>query len=152
MFFPDLQTRQLDDSYCVRFVGWPSITKPFSQGSVSPDFIHALMKHVEEVWVPILYAGWHDCEFCVDEPDISSFDLCIPAGNILYFAPAMIGHYVVAHQYQPPQEFVEAVLTSPAQATPEFYSAIRPFAERWDLIHRAGVGGFCWKRRLSQSR
>jgi hypothetical protein len=38
----------------------------------------------------------------------------------VYAAPNFIYHYVVVHHYQPPEEFVEAVLAGPLPRSPEY--------------------------------
>ncbi|MBW3637718.1 MAG: hypothetical protein KY445_14830 [Armatimonadetes bacterium] len=87
-------------------------------------------------------AGDHECELCkrrfLRQTFSSSFNLFIPADSILYFSPIMVEHYILKHRYQPPQQFVEAVLASPAQETREYFQAIRPFAERWPML-RSGL-------------
>ncbi len=40
-------------------------------------------------------------------------------------APTLIYHYVVDHQYCPPEEFIEAVLTGPVPGSPQHISLLR---------------------------
>ena len=71
--------------------------------------------------------GCHVCEFCARPDDLIAIDQhyedvweMFRCGNgeihvksvagVIYCAPQLIVHYVSEHQYQPPQEFVEAVL------------------------------------------
>jgi hypothetical protein len=95
-------------------VGWLDARYAFHRGVTSPEFREALRRLVESPM--LLHRGYHVCEFC--PPD--SRDHGGPPGNgqirvrgrdgIWYAAPTMVHHYVVAHQYQPPPEFVDAVL------------------------------------------
>jgi len=39
---------------------------------------------------------------------------------VLYAAPALIYHYVVEHDYKPPQEFIDAVMTVPQPGSEEY--------------------------------
>jgi hypothetical protein len=43
---------------------------------------------------------------------------------VTYAAPEGIAHYVAAHGYQPPEEFCEALLQSPAVDTAEYFAAL----------------------------
>ena len=39
-----------------------------------------------------------------------SAEIRVRGANRVYAAPELVYHYVVAHQYKPPREFIEAVL------------------------------------------
>jgi hypothetical protein len=77
-----------------------------------------------------IFFGLHECPFCSQAPsiallaeniDLGSGELRIRGvGNIVYAAPDLIYHYVVDHQYQPPTEFVNAILNSPLPNTVEY--------------------------------
>ena len=72
--------------------------------------------------------GVHECEFCRAPEDLiqlgrecrsvwrmarsgnGEIRVCSRLG-VTYVAPALVWHYVAEHQYQPPQEFIEAVLS-----------------------------------------
>jgi len=129
MYFADLS------QYCygkaepdpnVLNVGWLSSAHPYTQGSVSDLFVTHLRHLVQS---PVnLYRGLHFCEFC-PEPQVRTtpggLRIVDPrpgtAGNgeirvrgasgQIYVAPALIHHYVTAHGYRPPAEFVSAVET-----------------------------------------
>ncbi len=136
MFYTDLKTNELDDGYLIRAVGWLTNTEPFTVGSVSVEFRDVLHRHIEAAWQPFYFAGCHDCELCESQPFSSSFNLFISTDSILYYSPIMVEHYIIDHDYQPPQEFINAVMASPAQATTEYFQAVRPFAERWNLLKK----------------
>ena len=68
--------------------------------------------------------GLHDCEFCDEESPIK-LPASVPEGyvwlgmgelhvrgqnQITYSAPSLMIHYILRHEYQPPAEFVDAVL------------------------------------------
>ncbi|KRR18256.1 hypothetical protein CQ14_25405 [Bradyrhizobium lablabi] len=74
-----------------------------------------------------LTRGWHFCEFCpkpaktVSPGRIRMLDPAArtlgngeirvaSAAGIIYVAPLLVLHYVVAHGYLPPQEFIDAVI------------------------------------------
>ncbi|MBK8252213.1 MAG: hypothetical protein IPK82_06040 [Polyangiaceae bacterium] len=63
--------------------------------------------------------GFHRCEFCsldevVAEKDgvvklLGSAEVWLPGESVLYAAPNLIVHYIRAHGYQPPAEYLRAV-------------------------------------------
>jgi hypothetical protein len=101
-------------------VGWLDKAHGFSRGVVPPGFVERL---VEICSRPVVqHRGFHVCELCDFEPD-PTFAAHRAAGALssavirvvgrdgrVYHSPAMILHYVKAHGYQPPQEFVVAVM------------------------------------------
>lgn len=111
----------------MRAVGWLSNTHPFTTGSVPESFLTALHEHIQDAWQPVVAAGFHECELCPINPAMNGNNLWIPGVTVLYLAPGMIEHYIQDHQYQPPQEFINAVLSCPSQGTPEFLQAMQPF-------------------------
>lgn len=100
-------------------VGWLGATVPFNRGVAPSAFVLALAelcRHPQ--W---LHRGLHICELCPVATAVGAkFD-----GNALeygngqlrvlgrdgtwYSAPTLVHHYVVAHGYLPPNEFVDAV-------------------------------------------
>ena len=72
--------------------------------------------------------GWHACPFCeVEYPirvevdgerqPIGDAEIRVSGtGGRAYAAPTLISHYVDAHRYRPPEEFVDAVLRTPGAA------------------------------------
>ncbi len=93
-------------------VGWLDNSHPFPEADTPPDFRAALSKICEKSRRSSLmdYCGVHECEICGD--GCCGKEIEIPGKNgITYIAPDMIDHYVIAHRYKPPQEFIEAVLS-----------------------------------------
>jgi hypothetical protein len=100
-------------------VGWLSCEHPFTTGELSSSFSHILQCLISwPVFDPIdtgIAMGYHGCEFCsplgAEEPASGTGELWVPgAGRLIYVAPTLVAHYVEAHRYLPPQEFIEAVL------------------------------------------
>jgi hypothetical protein len=74
--------------------------------------------------------GWHDCEICGNEDqsgpareigpvihwrgrDLQLYGhghYLVRSENVVYMVPALVLHYMLAHHYRPPDEFVEAVI------------------------------------------
>jgi len=106
-------------------VGWLSPGHPFPRGPVPLAFAHELQRLSRE---PVeLTRGCHTCEFCRPPEDIIAAEPryrevweMFRCGNgelhvrgetgLVYCSPALVVHYVSEHQYQPPPEFVAAVL------------------------------------------
>jgi hypothetical protein len=53
--------------------------------------------------------GWLDAEHDYPKGEVE-LEIYVPGRNGIYVAPSLIYHYVVDHHYQPPAEFMEAVL------------------------------------------
>lgn len=136
----------------IRAIGWLESPHPFNRGSVDPDFCERLMALIEWPVFGLWELGMHWCSLCAAEgrigPDNRSSQavLLVPASKCVYEAPIWIGHYVLGHSYQPPDEFCRAVQSSPEPGSNEFRRALLahvpelandvadafPFFEEWD--------------------
>ena len=103
-------------------VGWLDLTHPFHQGATEPEFHHRLVALCEH---PVHRTrGIHRCSFCPVPGDgtaqretldgrtavLGSAEIRVRGAGVTYAAPDLIYHYVVRHQYHPPDEFIRAVL------------------------------------------
>lgn len=109
-------------------VGWLSIDHPFKNGIVPAETI-AKFKALDARGRMFLAAGHHACEFCphlANRHPAHSFEYegetfflgsaeiwVTSSAGICYVAPNLIIHYIEAHQYLPPEEFIQAVLQMP---------------------------------------
>jgi hypothetical protein len=102
-------------------VGWLAIEYPFAKKKACEELLDALfetcLRTVNQT------RGFHECQFC-DAPTfgvevsrndqrtgLGSAEIRVEGkGGIRYAAPDLIYHYVAEHDYDPPKEFVEAVL------------------------------------------
>ncbi|GLZ29987.1 hypothetical protein Lesp02_21770 [Lentzea sp. NBRC 105346] len=93
-------------------VGWLSKKAPFPTGPV-PDGVLPALRTLASQRTHVT-RGWHWCEFCGghrDERARGHMEIHVPgADGRSYSAPDLLPHYIEAHSYQPPLEFVEAVL------------------------------------------
>ena len=100
------------------------------RGPVPPGFIDRLKVLIQHHHAQT--RGFHVCQFCTDLPAALSpgeafhpklYDECLADGRLSsaeirvrgedgrwYAAPRMIAHYVEAHGYRPPEEFIRAVI------------------------------------------
>jgi hypothetical protein len=113
-------------------IGWLLPAHDFVQGVAPPEFV-AKLKRLAATWGDSTLAlGWgacggvHTCEFCGHA--LGAGRLGVPAGDRLFYAPDMIAHYVEAHAYLPPAEFVAAVLACPIPGTKAYATAVARFA------------------------
>jgi hypothetical protein len=114
-------------------VGWLDKKFTYNTGSVSKVFLDRLgLFCMDPVVMPFDQAN---CPLCLEYPIIDTphgrlefgpGELRIPSqSNIVYAAPTMIYHFIKDHNYQPPQEFIEAVLKAPLPDSQEYKEFIR---------------------------
>ena len=98
-------------------VGWLSSVVDYEQGDTSSTFLKRLTLLCKNP--PGRYAtmGFHACEFC--GRFLGGSEIRVIAPDKVYAAPVLVFHYVEAHNYRPPQEFIDAVLTAPLPASDE---------------------------------
>ncbi len=122
-------------------VGWLDASRPFNRGPVPEWFADTLLDVVGHPPVNEM-RGLHNCEFCPPGVDtiadprpgrswLAYYEIRVPAGpGVMFAAPALIWHYVTAHDYLPPAEFVEAVQRYDAGWATEPSPWIPPDVER----------------------
>lgn len=59
----------------------------------------------------------------------------------IYAAPDMIYHYIEAHKYQPPEEFIEAVYTGPIPGDEVYFQRLRALGLKWKINTLPAAGG-----------
>lgn len=134
MYYPDLSPYPHDKSSEVDrpilCIGWLARKYPYTQGEVPIAFM-------EQLWIfccnSVFYTlGYHRCPFCRNssfgvlvqrsgrELRLGSGEIRVVGKRAIYAAPNLIYHYVEAHHYSPPDEFIQAVLEGPLPGTPEY--------------------------------
>ncbi|MBL8019922.1 MAG: hypothetical protein JNM27_09670 [Leptospirales bacterium] len=115
MFLPDLSPysygREIPG---VQAVGWLSEKKSFPVGTVNAETLHKIRAlAIDTRWN--VMRGTHQCEICGPGGPGCNSELAVPdrARGIVYSAPSLITHYIEAHGYRPPDEFLEAVEAAP---------------------------------------
>jgi hypothetical protein len=150
-FFPDLcESTMVSTGKHVRAIGWLSKEHVYTTGSTTDEFASRLAKICQN-WTSCpeelgfgMFMGWHTCEFCGRFR--ADGNIGIPAGDLLYIAPEMIHHYVTAHQYSPPSEFIDAIMACPVPGTPEYARLCRPFRDLQDAYVNER-----WNRMVTQA-
>lgn len=104
-------------------IGWLDIHHPFPRRNASEELLDALFERCLQY--DVLTRGCHICEFCDEqkrgetltvrrhgrEAWLGSAEITVEGKDgKIYAAPNLIYHYVARHDYDPPQEFVEALL------------------------------------------
>jgi hypothetical protein len=123
-------------------VGWLAAAHPYERGRVDEPFFLRLMSALVDPWQPFAAGGFHRCEFCQfsggpgrvnysSRPGdqltvtVGATNLFVPGRGVLYMAPSLIVHYIDAHDYTPPREFIDAVLACPEMRSADYLRAIR---------------------------
>ena len=99
-------------------IGWLDNKNLYPTGNTSDTFIDCLF---EICCSPVAQTrGWHSCPFCDEYPVeihknnqtlvLGSAEIMVQGREIVYMAPNLIGHYVDAHKYCPPTDFIDAVV------------------------------------------
>lgn len=106
-------------------VGWLSVSHPYAHGEVEVEIVIKLARICREGVKRT--RGFHVCELCPPQPfdapptptivrlDHSEYAVggaeirVVSSSGKVFAAPDMIVHYVTAHEYRPPDEFLDAV-------------------------------------------
>ena len=111
-FFEDLTPHtysRVTDEHTVLNVGWLCGSQPFVTGTTTQEFQDTLADLV--LRQILLHRGAHGCNLgCSNRPYGNGQIRVLGQDQIWYSAPILIHHYVVKHEYRPPDEFVSAVL------------------------------------------
>jgi hypothetical protein len=139
-------------------VGWLEPEHRFEQGRVDESFFARLMTLLVEPWQPFAVAGFHHCGFCRFtggpgtihyQPQrggsvsavVGASNIFVPGLDAIYMAPSLIAHYIDAHAYRPPDEFIAAVMTCPEMRSAAYLRAIHALGGAVLLKPPAGEAG-----------
>ena len=90
-------------------IGWLDENYPFATGKATSKFRSNLRQLAKDIKNPMW--GHHECEFCKGRKATGNGEIHVAGPDgVTYVAPEMIVHYVDAHDYLPPQQFLDAVL------------------------------------------
>jgi len=118
-------------------VGWIESPPDLTTGPVDARFFEALTALLVDPWQPLTQAGSHRCTLCrfTGGPAVVRFrdreiavgvtNVFVPTHDRTYVAPSLIAHYIDAHDYAPPPEFQQAVLSSPPMKSMDYYKLLR---------------------------
>ena len=125
-------------------IGWLGEGQPFPTGETSSEFKERLLEFCFYDHAFNKTRGNHSCELpeCPIEAGImgktpaplkrgeqtawfGSHEIRVVGSSRVYAAPTMIYHYVTDHNYLPPEEFIQAVLTGPGPGTDSYWEQYR---------------------------
>jgi len=112
------------DSDALRTVGWLGEDSDFQHGEVQLNFFERLKLLCADPWEPVVSAGLHQCQLCQFDGPRFSRNVFVPYQGQIYVAPVGIVHYIAAHRYRPPQQFVDAVLACPPMRSMQYHKAL----------------------------
>lgn len=106
-------------------VGWLERGKPFATGEVAVEVFTRLVEYIKDPWQPLQLMGFHRCDLCLYDGGVASHkNVFIPADGIIFVCPEGIVHYMIAHWYQPPDVFCQAVLACPPMRSMDYLKAL----------------------------
>lgn len=114
-FFPDLTPHTYSPTGGLELVnvGWLDEGGIFPVGPTTAEFHDALRRLCDK---PVyVHRGGHACSFCEGTHGIAEGNGQIRVrgkNGVWYSAPTLIYHYVTHHEYLPPQQFIDAVLSA----------------------------------------
>lgn len=113
------------DATALRAVGWLGRGHEFPVAPADRHFFDKLCLLLVAPFEPLTSFGSHRCDLCQFSGgpgtlrngdavvQMGASNLFVPGRGVVYVAPSLIAHYIDAHGYRPPDEFVEAVLQCP---------------------------------------
>jgi hypothetical protein len=118
-------------------VGWLDISVPCSTGATPQQFQEVLLDFCLDEYTAQYCMGYHECQYCINPPwsivvqhrsgkevVLGGGEIRVIGNSIIYASPTLIYHYVSAHNYKPPDEFVEAVLNGPRPGSEEHQAVL----------------------------
>jgi hypothetical protein len=125
-----------------RNIGWLASGVNFQTAPPDPQFVERLWRFCK---ISVGQTrGLHVCEMCGSRESNAvrrnEEELLLGSAEIrvvgiqgqLYAAPNLIYHYVVVHNYSPPAEFVDAVLTGPCPPDDRYFELLSKLGLTWE--------------------
>lgn len=123
-YFKDLSINKIDKnlSYTIINIGWIDNMHEFNKGKVTDEFLISLWEYIKVpinrtrgIYHNVLLDGknktfvvkYQGYNIILGSAEIRVIDT---ENKIIYASPNLILHYIVNHQYLPPQCFIEAVI------------------------------------------
>jgi len=126
-------------------IGWLESGHEFSTGPADSRILEKLsLLRLEfgAMFPAIAYRGLHVCSLCGDKEPLSGshINLFVPTTGFVYAAPARIDHYIEAHQYVPPEHFVDALIECPNPKSAEYRAAMASANRGYDAPIFSSIG------------
>jgi hypothetical protein len=138
-FFEDLTPCTYFDHWQERLlaIGWLQPGMQYTKGPVTEEFFHHLARLLLDPWQPFIAAGHEPCGYCRFSKGSASFkyrdmvisvgsaNLFVPGNGCIYVAPSLIAHYIDSHEYKPPIQFQEAVISCPEMKSVAYFKKLK---------------------------
>jgi hypothetical protein len=154
-FYPDLGPCDYlgpEHASGLKAIGWLEEDSPYRRDKTDPRFVHKLVLLLAEPWEHERLTDPHYCSLCtfshgpvefrlwqspgMPTVPMGSRNLFVPGAGFLYITPSLVLHYIDAHHYAPPEEFVKAVLECPPTRSKDYLNAVQANAPKGFLIPR----------------
>jgi len=145
-YFEDLADYSYHDSYFYRphtkSVGWLDGGHDFPKTAPTEEELDLIWAYCKVSVAQM--RGIHECNRCPsgtsyyvkwkDEPLLlgSSEIRVFGRNGIIYAAPTLIFHYVLVHQYKPPDEFLRALREGPRPPGQEYFGRLKALGLEWN--------------------
>lgn len=107
-------------------VGFLNGRPDYPQGKLPARFAETLLRFCQPEWLVCEGEKPRPCVLCrTPIPPYGTAEIRIIGDEDIFAAPDLIHHYVTQHGYQPPDEFIQAVLHGPQPHTAEYRALIR---------------------------
>ena len=130
----------------LKAIGWLEEGREYRRDKADSRFVHKLVLLLGEPNPLEKSTDPHSCSLCAfsrgplefrlfQSPGMPSVpmgnrNLFVPGGGFLYIAPSLVLHYIDAHQYLPPEEFIKAVLECPPIRSQEYQKSVQANAPK----------------------
>ena len=105
----------------LRAVGWLSHDHEYPSGLVDRAVFDRLEELLRDPWQPTICMGVFGCELCRFAPEAhGARNLFVPSGGVVFVCPELILHYINAHGYAPPDQFLSALMSCPDTRSLEY--------------------------------
>ncbi len=106
-------------------VGWLENGKTYQTNKIPKSIYEKLCEFNKNPWSFSAFMGFHQCDLCQfqfeHQGEKGINNLFVPQSGKIYVCPELITHYINAHFYCPPREFLEAVFTCPPMRSMEYH-------------------------------
>jgi hypothetical protein len=116
MYYPDLTPYDygITEYEDALNIGWLEMGHEFSSGDFPEK--QELIRKLRAKKIENKYRGFHSCDFC-PKWEIGNGEYVVQWNGKTYAAPRMVVHYIEAHNYKPPQIFIDAVINERENGT-----------------------------------
>lgn len=127
MWFEDLtQCNYFANFFPSMAVGWLKNGKPYTTGETSKEIVEKIYEFNKTSGMYYRFCGYHVCDFCdYVNIELGATTILIVYEDKVYACPALIIHYIEAHQYCPPNEFIQAVQNYDHEKALEYFEKIK---------------------------